>query len=563
MAKLTVSNEPDDMEDGIQIKNSGAYDFLKKSFDAPQSDDPFNISGEDLSKLTGIGHNFRRKMNREIQKASTFSASGNTGAQNLSGNFGGMTMATTPLAQPSKGKDGAQSKKLEPVEVTAYALFNVVVPTYNMDYLAKIYEINSAHYAAVQAKQANVIGLGYDFIETAKVMSRLDEIPDENITQIQNFRRKIARSKQQLFELFDSLNDSDSLMDVLKKAYIDYEVTGNCYLEIGRTNTGQIGYVGHIPSTTMRVRRKRDGFVQIVNYRTMFFRNFGDSETTDQIGDDPNPNEVIHIKKYTPTSFYYGIPDIIPATNAIAGDQFASKFNIDYFENKAVPRYIITVKGAKLNADSERKLLEFFQTGLKGSNHRTLYIPLPADEGNSKVEFKMDPVEADVQDSSFHQYRQDNKLEILMAHRVPLTKVSIMPGVSLANARDADKTFREQVTRPTQDDFEHKMNKIVKEFTDMFLLKFNELTLTDEDTQSKIDERYLRMKVIVPNDVRIRKGMVPLDGGDVPVQLTGQQAADQTARGTGNRQRDQQRSANSPDNNGESRNPKGEGRQQA
>jgi PBSX family phage portal protein len=560
MPKLTVSDDQDDFEDGIQIKTGAALDFFKKSVDAPQSSDPFDVFGDELSKLTGLGHNFRRKMNREIQKAAS-SASGNMGNTTLN-SFGNTTPGYAPLANPSKGKDDAQSKKLEPVEVTAYALFNVVVPTYNFDYLAKIYEINSAHYAAVQAKQANVIGLGYDFIETSGVMAKLDEIPDDNVEQIQRFRRKIARSKEQLKELFSQLNDDDSLTEVLKKCYIDYEVTGNCYIELGRTNTGQIGYIGHIPATTMRIRRKRDGYVQIVNYRTAFFRNFGDKETPDQIGDDPVPNEVIHIKKYTPTSFYYGIPDIIPATNAIAGDQFASKFNIDYFENKAVPRYIITVKGAKLNADSERKLLEFFQTGLKGSNHRTLYIPLPADEGNSKVEFKMDPVEADVQDSSFHKYREDNKIEILMAHRVPLTKVSIIPGVSLANARDADKTFREQVTRPTQDDFEHKINKIVREFTDMFLLKFNELTLTDEDTQSKIDERYLRMQVIVPNDVRIRKGMIPLDGGDSVVQLTGQQAADATANATGNRSRDQQRQGNSPDNSGEARAPKGEGRQQ-
>jgi PBSX family phage portal protein len=340
------------------------------------------------------------------------------------------------------------------------------------------------------------------------------------------------------------------------------EVTGNGYIEIGRTSTGEVGYIGHIPSTTMRVRRKRDGFVQIVNYRTMFFRNYGDTETPDQIGSDTQPNEVIHFKKYTPTNYYYGIPDIISSTNAVAGDQFASKFNIDYFENKAVPRYIITVKGAKLNPDSERKLLEFFQTGLKGSNHRTLYIPLPADEGNSKVEFKMDPVEAGVQDSSFHKYREDNKIEILMAHRVPLTKVSILPGVSLANARDADKTFREQVTRPQQDELEFRVNKIISEFTDIFVLKFNELTLTDEDTQSKIDERYLRMQVITPNDVRIRKNMIPLDGGDQVVFLNAQQSSYQKSQAQQSRTRDQNRSANSSDSTGEARNPKGEGRQQ-
>ena len=547
---MKISTNDDDEENLVQIKTSGDLVRFYKS-EPVISNDPFTISGEELSTLTNISHNFRRKMNRDIQKAATI----------MSPN-GGNQLPLGQVSIANTGADGTYSKKLEPVEVTAYALFNVVVPTYNQDYLAHLYEINSSHYSAVHAKVANVVGLGYEFVETPQVVAKLDEIPDDNIDQIQRFRRKIAKMKQQLMKTIDNTNYDDTLLEVLKKVYLDLEVTGNGYIEIGRTNTGTIGYIGHIPSTTMRVRRKRDGFVQIVNYRTMFFRNFGDKETIDPITGDPQPNEVIHIKKYTPTNYYYGIPDVIPAANAIAGDQFASQFNIDYFENKAVPRYIITVKGAKLNPDSERKLLEFFQTGLKGSNHRTLYIPLPADEGNAKVEFKMEPVEAGVQDSSFHKYREDNKIEILMAHRVPLTKVSILPGVSLANARDADKTFREQVTRPQQDELESKVNKLISEFTDVFVLKFNELTLTDEDTQSKIDERYLRMQVITPNDVRIRKSMIPLDGGDKVVVLNAQQSAEQKTQANQSRTRDQNRSANSPDTSGEGRNAKGDGRQQ-
>jgi PBSX family phage portal protein len=545
--KISTDEDEDNL---VQIKTSGDLGRFYKS-EPVVSNDPFTISGEELSTLTNISHNFRRKMNRDIQKA-----------ERIMTPSGGMQLPLGQVSFSNTGADGTHSKKLEPVEVTAYALFNVVVPTYNQDYLAHLYEINSSHYSAVHAKVANVVGLGYEFVETPQVIAKMDEIPDDNIEQIQRFRRKIAKMKQQLMKTIDLTNYDDTLLEVLKKVYLDLEVTGNGYIEIGRTNTGTIGYVGHIPSTTMRVRRSRDGFVQIVNYRTMFFRNFGDNKTIDPITGDPQPNEVIHIKKYTPTNYYYGIPDVIPAANAIAGDQFASQFNIDYFENKAVPRYIITVKGAKLNPDSERKLLEFFQTGLKGSNHRTLYIPLPADEGNAKVEFKMEPVEAGVQDSSFHKYREDNKIEILMAHRVPLTKVSILPGVSLANARDADKTFREQVTRPQQDELESKINKVISEFTDVFVLKFNELTLTDEDTQSKIDERYLRMQVITPNDVRIRKNMIPLDGGDEVVVLNAQQSAEQKTQANQSRTRDQNRSANSPDTSGEGRNAKGDGRQQ-
>jgi HK97 family phage portal protein len=312
----------------------------------------------------------------------------------------------------------------------------------------------------------------------------------------------------------------------------------------------------------MRIRRHRDGFVQVVYNRYTFFRNFGDIETPDQIGTDPQPNEVIHFKKFTPSNTYYGIPDILSAKNAVAGDEFAQRFNLDYFENKAVPRYIITVKGAKLTNESERKLLEFFQTGLKGRNHRTLYIPLPSDGENARVEFKMEPIEAGVQDSSFNNYAIENRDRILLAHRVPVSKLGMPANVSLANAKDADKTFKEQVCRPMQEELEYKLNKIIAEFTDAFVLRFEELALTDEETQSRIDSAYLVNKVILPNEVRSRIGKPPIEGGDVPLDLNAQDKAETITDAKGTRARDKDRNLNAPDKMGGGRNPQGEGRKQ-
>jgi len=440
-----------------------------------------------------------------------------------------------------------------------YDVLDVVTPPYNQDYLAQIYEISSPHFAAINAKASNIVGLGYEFVETRATKDRISEL-SENQESLSRFRKKLERLKEDLAEQLESMNEEDTFTEILTRVYIDYEATGNGYIEIGRKVNGEIGYIGHIPARTMRVRKQRDGFVQIVSNLVVFFRNFGDSVTENPIGDDARPNEVIHIKKYTPNNSFYGVPDVIPAKTALAGDEFASRFNLDYFENKAVPRYIITVKGATLSRDAERKLLEFFQTNLKGKNHRSLYIPLPADDEGNKVEFKMEAVESGVQDSSFNNYRKMNRDEILISHRVPISKIGLPEGVSLAAAKDADKTFKEQVARPAQRNLEKKINRLIGELTDAFVLKFNELTLTDEDTQSKIDERYLRMKVIVPNEVRARLGMAGRSGGDEPVQLTGQQAADQTARATANRRRDQDRTANATDSNDAARNPQGEGR---
>jgi capsid portal protein len=247
----------------------------------------------------------------------------------------------------------------------------------------------------------------------------------------------------------------------------------------------------------------------------------------------------------------------------MAGNEFASKFNLEYFENKAVPRYVFWIKGAKLSRDAEQKLFDFFSNNLRGQNHRTVVVPLPADDGNgNKVEVKMEAIENGIQDSSFNNYRKSNIHEILMAHRVPISKIGSMENISLANAREADKTFKEQVCRPEQDALGKSINRLVAEKTDMFKLKFNELTLTDEDTQSKIDERYLRMQVIMPNEVRARLGMSQLPDGDTPVVLKPQQAAEQRTQASGNRLRDQQRDANAADTGTGSRATQGDGRQQ-
>jgi HK97 family phage portal protein len=327
-----------------------------------------------------------------------------------------------------------------------------------------------------------------------------------------------------------------------------------------------IGYIGHIPAQTLRIRKKRDGFVQVSGFKAVFFANFGAG--TDEDGkripiknpiSSETPNEIIHFKRYSPTNSYYGVPDILSATQAVAGNEFAARFNLDYFENKAIPKHAIILKGAKLGAQAESRLLEFFETGLKGQNHRSVFIPLPGDSPENKVELKFEEIGASVQDSSFANYRKANMNDILMAHRVPITKVSTGEGASLAVARDADKTFKEQVCGPEQKIAEKKINKIIKELTDSYELKLNEMTLTDADTQSKIDERAVKNGWMLPNEIRARDGLPGIKGGNERVDPNAKAKQD-AANANANRERDAQRSAGATDSAGEARNPKGDGR---
>ncbi len=155
---------------------------------------------------------------------------------------------------------------------------------------------------------------------------------------------------------------------------------------------------------------------------------------------------------------------------------------------------------------------------------------------------------------------QLNRDDILIAHQVPISKLGGADSGSIAAALAQDRTFKEQVARPAQQELEKLINKVVREKTDILELKFNELTLTDEIAQSQILERYVKNQIMLPNEARDILDLPQAEHGDSPLQLTARAAADSMANG--NRSRDAERTNSQSDGPAtvSGRNPKGEGR---
>ena len=513
--------------------------------------DPFNKSWDTIKEFSGLDQNFRRRTTRSIGKAEY--AYGSTGVDIN-------TEAYADSANSTPTGVDAGSKAINPGTVyrNGYGLFDVITPPFNLYELANFYDTSFANHAAIDAKVANIVGLGYSFEVTGRTMLSF-EGKEQSATD--KARKRIERMKFEMRDWLEGLNDDDSFTKTMEKVYTDLESTGNGFIEVGRTVNGDIGYVGHIPSTTIRIRRLRDGFMQIIGQKVVYFRNFG-ATNANPVTSDPRPNEIIHIKEYSPLNTYYGIPDIVAAIPSLLGDQLASQYNIDYFENKAVPRYVVTLKGAKLSNEAEDKMFRFLQTGLKSQSHRTLYIPLPGDTDQNKVEFKMEPIENGIQDGSFKEYRKQNRDDILVAHQVPISKLGGTDSAAIAASIAQDRTFKEQVSRPAQGHLNKVISKIIKEKTDILELRFNELTLTDEITQSQILERYVKTQVMMPNEAREAIGLPQHPDGDTPFVMSPRQAADSNSNLAGNRARDTERTNSQSDGPATTtgRNPKGEGR---
>ena len=443
-----------------------------------------------------------------------------------------MKRKVNKLSKKFEGIDGTKSKWIDPLTLDGYTLYDVVTPPYDLDVLAGLYDSSAIHNASLAARVMNTVGLGFEFVENMKAKRKIEKASDDDEKRYR-VRKSFQDEKERLEEIFENVNIEETFLETMIKIWQDVLTIGNGYMEIGRNNLGEIGYIGHIPGTLVRVRRKRDGYVQIANSNkitAVYFRNYSDKESIDPINNDPTPNEIIHFKTYSPKNTYYGIPSAVSAATAIVGDKFAKEYNIDYFENKAIPRYAIILKGAKLSNKSKQELINYFRKEVKGRNHGTLVIPIPSSIG-SDSDIRFEKLEAGVQDSSFDKYRKGNRDEILVANRVPAPKVGVYDNANLAVSRDADKTFKTQVIGPDQAIIEKRLNRIIAEFSDLLEFRFKRIDLIDEDIQSKINDRYLRTEILSPNEVRSTLGLPERSDGDVPLPFPTKIKKDQPGPG--------------------------------
>ncbi len=377
----------------------------------------------------------------------------------------------------------------ETIWQSEYASGAVKEPPYDLDALAELYETNSTHKACVDAKVTNIVGLGYRFVPSKEEAS--------------------PESLQRLQRLFERCNPAMTFTEVMRSVWTDVEVLGNGYMEVTRNGAQEIDGFYHMPGTTVRVNSDGNGFVQIREQRKRHFKRLGDPTPLRDPETKRRQTEVLHFRKYTPQSSFYGIPDVVPAIAATAGDRAAREYNIDFFEHNAVPRMAIIVEGGRVDDDLLAAIRQYMETEIKGQAHKTLVLDVPG----SEVKVRLEPLGMQrTDDAAFLAYRRANRDEILMVHRVPPSKITIVENANLANSKDQDKTFREQVVRPEQRRIEFRINRMIAEQMGVrdWQFKFREMDLGEAREEAEIARIYARLGAWTVNEIRAKQGLPPM-----------------------------------------------------
>ncbi len=408
------------------------------------------------------------------------------------------------------GKNGGETQELQPDAKMGQV--DIVQPPFNPKELAALLQNSTTHYRAVKAKAGDAVKRGWTIEE------------DDGAAGSESDRLR-------LIEFFRKLSSTgQTFKQTLEAWIIDYEAIGYGGIELVKEKAGDPQQLNHIPAPTLRRTRDFKRFEHRRLNRKTFFKIAGHEETVDaktgqikQVNFEQDANELIWINKYNPTSDYYGMPDVVPALKAVAGDLFQKEFNLDFFEHGAVPAYMVIIEGAELDEVLEKLIEDFFTHEIKGtgSTHRTMILPIPIEGVTVKIE-RVAPV---VNEGSFRLYHEQNQDEILQADGVPPTRAFITTKASFGRdqSRELNKNYKEAEIAPLQELVEDQINTHIIRLgfkIKGWVFKLMPLFFEDRELLAMAAERLSKTDSMTTNELRrlispaVPGGLEPLDGGD-------------------------------------------------
>lgn len=410
-------------------------------------------------------------------------------------------------------------------------------PPFDPEELLLLGQRSEPHSSCVEAKSKAVAGHGFEIVphESAD--------PEGVPTVLADF----WFGNQSTFTLGPS-SVPGTASEVFEHAWNDFESVGWLAVEIlVNPNSGQPTGLAHVPSYTIRKRKDDRGYVQIDDGSKIvqFFGEAGDRYGDEQhfidaeTGEVDNStgsvgtvaNELLIIRNYTSGSPRYGLPDIIPAVETLAGDLAAREFNQRFFANDTVPRIAVTVSGGELTDRAWEDLEQTFRDLREQKNaHRGVLIEATSSVAQSigdanGVDIDIQPLTVGVdEDAGFTDYRDNNEHYILQAHGVPPVVVGRTEGINFANAKSQRVNFAQTTIRPKQTRLATRLYQIlhVQAFEiDEWTIEFG--LYGGENKQREAETAQIRTKAsrgsLTVNEARSELGYEPLDGEQGEVLL--------------------------------------------
>lgn len=336
-------------------------------------------------------------------------------------------------------------------------------------------------------------------------------------------QKKVSSKENKLYDFFDSCTLFEDFSFLAGQIAVDFETFGYALVEMTRTKSGQPAKFYHMPPETCRIARElrhvggdtdQRYIVQVVNAHERIYKIYdGEAPKIIEPHTGQRMTEVLVIRRYHVDGGKYGVPHWVPALKAMVGNDKVAEYNINFFNNEAVPRFAVLVQGGKLDDDTKTVIRNYFKKELKGvaNAHKTLVLSAP-----KGTEIKLIPLAVEMKDGGFRYYRKDNRDEVIAAHGVPPHRIQVYDigdsgTISPGSLFNIDKNYKYSIIEPLQLTIAGMFNKIIK--LDFKIkdrqLRFNPLDIGEEENQANIKktiasahEKYYNMGAMNIDEIR-------------------------------------------------------------
>lgn len=266
-------------------------------------------------------------------------------------------------------------------------------------------ERSGYHSSAINLKVATTVGAGYD-------------------------------GSPELLASIDRANANQSFQDLLDEWATDLEIFGNAYVEVRRSGADVSFY--RAPAVLMRrldPMKEKSGaeFLQYV-YQPAGTGTLGMAYTK-HARFDARQDGVRHFMLPSASgSPFYGDPLYSSVVKMLKLNASIIEYADKFFDQSLMPDMAMILKGAQMSTEQQEAIKGYLQNfkGV-GNSHKLLFLQVDVDEQIDFHEFNKELLS-----DSLSKFRQDNRDEIISAHRVPPRLVSVLSAGALGGTGEVE-----------------------------------------------------------------------------------------------------------------------------
>ena len=312
-----------------------------------------------------------------------------------------------------------------------------------------------------------------------------------------------------LLDLLYLVNPFQTGQELLELTQMYIDLVGECFWMLSVNRLGVPGEIWVLPPHK----------VDVVPSRTEFISGYVYSTGTEKV--PLEIKEVIHIKSPNPANSFRGIGAVQACSVDIDSEDFASRWNRNFYYNEARPDGILRIPGTVTDADYER-VKEQWQRQHQGlmRSHKTAIIR------GADVDYKQISISA--KDMDFLNLRHLTRDNILGVFGMPGSMMGITEVGSRARAEADEYVFARWLIKPRLVRIREKLNEqLCPLFDENIELDFDDPVPENREVLLAEAERGVKAGFLTVNEARQLMGFGSLKGSDVfllPVTTVAQTA---------------------------------------